>query len=63
MVTWRLATSTSGEREANAGSLSPSRVVRQGCDFGVDLKVPEMTDDPRPNARLASKFLKFGGGI
>jgi hypothetical protein len=64
MVTWRLATSTSGEREANAGSLSPSRVVRQGCDFGVDLKVPEMmTDDPPRDGRLASKFLKFGGGM
>jgi hypothetical protein len=30
----------------------------------VDLKVPEMmTDDPPPNRRLASKFLKFGGGM
>jgi hypothetical protein len=29
----------------------------------VDLKVAEMTDDPPPNGRLASKFLKFGGGI
>ncbi len=37
--------------------------MRQGCDFGVDLKVPEMTDDPPATGGWRQSFWNLVAGF